>query len=114
METGFRKLGARNRIVRVAIDSADTNIVVREAMADVRIDVVALSLSCSDAGTVDFISDNTETGLGNTFKTADPAWVLPWNPDAWVECGLFQDLRINNPSARTLKGIVELVLIDCK
>ena len=105
MDSGFRGLSPNAvRIRRIPIASSETNITVLSAVPDKRISLIASSLSASGAGTVDFQA-NTAFRHGHTFAAAGD-WILPRNPDGWVECNLTEDLRIANPGELTLRGVV--------
>lgn len=103
--TGYRTL-APQAILRKTISSADASVSLIAAPGDnKRINVLALSLSASAAGTVTLLSNATEQGR-NTFKAADPAWVLGYNPDAWVVCAENEPFVLGNASTLTLEGVV--------
>lgn len=111
MDSGFRQIAPIGcKLHRVPIDSSDTSITVKSNVPGKRINLISSSLTASGAGTVDFNADNTFM-MGNVFKAADPAWVLPRNPDAWVVCDEGQTLKIANPDGLTLRGVVIVVLI---
>lgn len=103
--TGMRDL-ATQKILRATIASADASVeAIAAPGAGKRINVIGLSLSASAAGTVTLLSAATEKGR-NTYKEADPAWVLPISPDAWVECAANEAFNLGNAATLTLAGVV--------
>lgn len=108
--TGVRSLGPQ-KVLHATIASADASIEAIAAPGDgKRINVLGLSISASAAGTVTLLSAATEKGR-NTFKAADPAWVLPSTPDCWVICGENEAFNLGNASTLTLAGVVTYMVV---
>lgn len=106
MESGTRRIGPNGvKIHRVEVDSSAASIQVLASVANKRFCLVAASLSADAAGSIDFESATTPM-MGNTFKTADPAWVLPYNPEGWCETDFGEDFHIDNAGTLALDGVL--------
>jgi len=101
MSYGFRHLENRT-LHRVALNSAAGQITLATAVRESAISVVSMVLSVSGAGDLIFLADAREIGRIN-FSAAGRE-VFDLNPDGWIETDRFEDLRLQNPSAVTIKG----------
>lgn len=104
----FRHLENR-KLFRVPINSAAEQVVVASAVRESAISIVSMVLSVSGAGDLIFLADATEVGRIN-FSAAGRE-VFGLNPDGWIETDRFEDLRIQNPSAVTIKGWVVYITV---
>lgn len=93
VSTGFRPLGAK-RPKRLIVNNASGELIA--AIPGKRINVIAMAVTVSVAGTVVFSGD---AGGGATERARLPVsavampTVYPNNPDAWIECETGENLE---------------------
>lgn len=108
MTSGLGNLSPKTTY-RVAINSSSDPVALIAAVPGNKIRITSMCIEASGAGTIDFESNTTVLGR-MTFKTADPAAVLGYNPDGWFETATGEAFNIDNDSTLTLVGFATYVL----
>lgn len=93
MTLGFSDIG-RTPVKRAAFTSAAADATLVAAVSGRAIRVIGLVMT-SAAATSTFKSGST-TLFTLVHKAADPAIVLPWNPDGWMQTAVGEALVLSN------------------
>ena len=107
--TGYSDISPKAAL-RATITGSASSIDLIAAVSGKSIRVLSMVLKVSGAGTFLFNSQATE--IGRIIATsAEPAVVLNWNPDGWLQTAVGEKLNLGNAGSLTVSGFVTYLVL---